>query len=110
MISAVTHSYCRRYWPRRRSYKRRRTEQGKKKTKEPGELEGLRKNSPRLQISTTFDCCKKKCLRGFTSPTLEQVQKNLYYDQQNIHLIRREETKETSGHSRKDNQSHMERE
>ena len=29
---------------------------------------GLRKNSPRLQLTELTDCCQKKCVQQFSSP------------------------------------------
>ena len=68
---------------------------------------GLRKNSPRLQLTDITDCCKKRCIQGFSSSHLSKIRSDfegLYYEQQNIHLsgvFKRRQTKKTSGHARK---------
>ena len=68
---------------------------------------GLRKNAPHLDIQSLTKCCKKECLSRFSNSHLSDVRGNfegLYYEQQNIYLtglLRRHETKKTSGHKRK---------
>ena len=70
---------------------------------------GLRKNSPRVQISELTDCCKKKCLQQFSTSHLAKIRSDfeeMYYEEQNSFLngtLKRRETKKSSGHSRKDN-------
>ena len=78
----------------------------KKHVKKPG----LRKNSPRLQITELTDCCKKKCLQQFSFSHLCEVRDNfesLFYEQQNViylnGILKREETKKTGGNQRKAN-------
>ena len=75
---------------------------GRKRVRNPEKWEakhhkktGLRKNSPRLQICTSFDCCKKKCLKGFTSLTLENVpssSKKMFKEGWKINLSRDSQT------------------
>ena len=68
---------------------------------------GLGKNSPRLQLTDITDCCKKRCIQGFSSSHLSKIRSDfegLYYEQQNIHLsgiLKRRQTKKSSGHARK---------
>ena len=68
---------------------------------------GLRKNSPRLQLTDITDCCKKRCIQGFSSSHLSKIRSDfegLYYEQQNIYLsgiLKRRQTKKSSGHARK---------
>ena len=69
---------------------------GKKRGRDPQswtvkhvKMPGLRKNSPRLQISDIQECCTKKCLQKFSSSQLTQVRQNfesMYYEQQNMYL------------------------
>ena len=77
----------------------------KKHVKKPG----LRKNAPCAAISSLPECCKKECLKKFPESHLTKLRtefEQLYYEQQNIYLnglLRRHETKKTSGHKRKTN-------
>lgn len=76
----------------------------KKHTKRPG----LRKNSPRVDI-TAVECCKKQCNRMFTPVHLAKIRKDfesMFYEPQNQYLsgfLHRYETKKSSGHCRKEN-------
>lgn len=90
---------------------RKRVRNPDKWTKKHVKRPGLRKNSPRLQISdlSETDCCRKKCLQQFSPSHLSKVRdefESMYYEEQNIYLngiLKRRETKKTRGHARKAN-------
>ena len=86
---------------------------GRKRTRNPDNWKakhvkkpGLRKNAPRTEISCSTNCCKKECLKKFSTEHLEKIRKEfeeLLYDQQNLYLnglLQRHQTKKSSGHTR----------
>ena len=80
---------------------RKRVRNPDKWTKKHVKRPGLRKNSPRLQISdlSETDCCRKKCLQQFSPSHLSKVKdefESMYYEEQNIYLngiLKQRETK-----------------
>ena len=68
---------------------------------------GLRKNSPRIELSHDTECCHKECLKQFsTAHRLREKFETLYYDEQNLYLyalIGRRETKRSVRHPRQPN-------
>ena len=70
---------------------------------------GLRKNSPRIELSRDTECCHKECLKQFSTAHLYGLREKfetLYYDEQNLYLyalIGRRETKKSVGHPRQPN-------
>ena len=70
---------------------------------------GLRKNAPCTDIYSLSTCCKKQCLTVLSKSHLAKVRsdfEDMYYEQHYMYLnglLRRYETKKTSGHKRKAN-------
>lgn len=88
---------------------RKRLRQPEKWTKKHVKKPGLRKNSPRVDLSNYAECCKKLCIQKFTTSHLNKVRddfEKLFYEEQNLYLngvLHRCVTKKSSGHSRKQN-------
>ena len=75
-------------------------------TKKHVKKRGLRKNSPRAQLTEDMECCQKACLKQFSAPHLRNLREKfetLYYEEQNLYLvglIGRHEAKKSVGHAR----------
>ncbi len=89
--------------------------QGRKRKRNPEnwkvkhvKKKGLRKNAPRKDISSLENCCKRECLKNFPIHHLEKIRsefEELLYEEQNLYLnglLRRHESKKSSGHSRQE--------
>ena len=78
-------------------------------TKKHVKKRGLRKNSPRTQLTEDMECCQKACLKQFSAAHLCKLREKfetLYYEEQNLYLvglIGRHETKKSVGHARQAN-------
>ena len=69
---------------------------GRKRTRNPDKWKskyarktGLRKNSPRIELSQETECCHKKCLKQFSTDHLKRLREkfeSLYYNEQNLYL------------------------